>query len=69
MQLDLLAMCALAFLAVFFLLSILALVMKLITKIYPAKEDKFDAAVLSAIATTYNSIYPDYKITKVEEIK
>lgn len=66
---DLLSMCLTAFVAVFLLLSVLALVMRLITYVFPMKEEKTDAALISAISTTYQAIYPNTRITKIEETK
>ena len=66
---DILTMCLMAFVAVFILLTVLALVMRLITYIFPMEEEKTDAALISAISTTYQTIYPNTRITKIEETK
>jgi uncharacterized membrane protein len=64
---DLLTICISAFVAVFLLLTVLAILMRLITAIFPSPEKKTDAALISAITTTYQTIYPNTKITKIEE--
>ena len=66
---DLLMICSSAFAAVFLILFVLAVVMRLIITIFPEKETGTDAAVIAAINTTYHTIYPGTKITKIEEVK
>jgi len=66
---ELLLICASAFVAVFVLLSVLALVMKLIIVVYPAKAVQTDTVMMAAMATVVSSIYPGTKLTKIEEIK
>ncbi len=66
---NLLSICATSFLAVFLLLTVLAGVMRLILVVFPQKEAETDPALLGAIASVYNSIYPGTKVTKVEEIR
>ena len=66
---SLLTVCVSAFIAVFILLSILALTMRLILAVFPEKMVESSGALIAAISTTYNSIYPGTKITKIEEDK
>ncbi|MCP4568885.1 MAG: hypothetical protein GY841_15020 [FCB group bacterium] len=66
---ELLVICASAFLAVFVLLSVLALVMRVIIFIFPDKGHGVDVAMVAAINTAAQAIYPGTKVTKVEEIK
>ena len=66
---DLLLICTSAFVMVFLLLTILALVMRIITAIFPEKISKTDEIILAAMATVVSTVYPGTKITKVEEIK
>jgi len=66
---DLLFVCGSAFLAVFVILSLLALVMRIIIVIFPYRETSSDAAVYAAISTVISSIYKGMKISKIEEIK
>ena len=68
-SMDLVYICASAFAAVFFLLMVLAIVMRVIIVVFPQREAKADAAVLAAVATVAASVYPGTKITKVEEIR
>jgi len=66
---DLLMVCISAFLSVFVLLAILSLVMRLILVVFPARAVTSDAAVVAAISSVMQNVYPGTKITKVEEIK
>ncbi|MCK4301812.1 MAG: hypothetical protein KAW91_03510 [candidate division Zixibacteria bacterium] len=68
-SLDLLLICVSAFVAVFCLLAVLALVMRIIIFVFPQKEAAADAAMIAAIALTVSALYPGTSITKVEEIK
>ncbi len=68
-SLDLLNMCVAAFSAVFLLLALLALVMRLIIVAFPHKTTGTDAAVFAAVATALSTVYPGTRITKIEEIK
>ena len=66
---DLWLACVTAFCAVATLLSILAAMMRLILAIFPEREDSVDAALVGAIASVTQQMYPGTKITKVEEIR
>ena len=68
-SLDLLAICASAFVGVFLLLTVLALVMRLIIVLFPERESAGDSAMIAAVSTVLQTVYPGTKITKVEEIK
>ena len=68
-SLDLLLICASAFVAVFCLLTVLALVMRIIVVVFPQKEASADAAIIAALASTVSTLYPGTSITKVEEIR
>ncbi|TET93470.1 MAG: hypothetical protein E3J26_06240 [Candidatus Zixiibacteriota bacterium] len=68
-SLDLLAICASAFVGVFLLLTVLALVMRLIIVLFPERESASDSAMIAAVSTVLQTVYPGTKITKVEEIK
>ncbi|MFH1374242.1 MAG: hypothetical protein ABII79_10640 [bacterium] len=67
-SLDLLAICASAFAGVFLLLSVLAIVMRLILVVFPERADS-NAAMVAAVSTVLQTIYPGTKITNVEELK
>jgi uncharacterized membrane protein YqjE len=66
---DLLLICASAFVAVFLLLALLSLVMRLITAVFPQHEMVADAAYVAAITAAVASLYPGTRVTKVEERK
>jgi len=68
-SLNLMVVCTSAFVAVFLLLSVLALVMKLIIVVFPQRMAGTDTAVVAALATVVSSVYPNTNITKIEEIK
>ena len=70
---DLLTICGTAFVSVFALLLVLAIIMRLIINIFPPSEQ--DSTVLAghtvyaAIASVYKQHYPETQITKIEELK
>ena len=67
---NLLMICVAAFSAVFLLLAFLALVMKILINVFPEKDKgKFDAAMLAAVSASLSVIYPETKITKVEQVR
>ncbi len=66
---QLLFVCLSALLAVFVLLTILAVTMRLLVAVFPEKLAKSDAALLAAVTTAVASIYPGMKVTRVEEEK
>ena len=68
-SMDLLLVCISSFIGVFVLLSVLALVMKIIIAIFPEKAATVDAAVVAALAATIGTVYPGTKITNIEEMK
>jgi len=68
-SLDLLPICITAFLAVFVLLTVLAVVMRIIELIFAHKETTADAAMLAAVTAAVRAVYPGTIITKVEEVK
>ena len=64
---DLLMVCVSALLAVFVLLTLLALVMRGLIAVFPEKTGKADPAMLAAVASVAAAVFPGSKITKVEE--
>jgi len=66
---ELISICLSAFIAVFLILSILAVFMRLITGIFSVNDSKEDPAVIAALTTFINQYYPGTKITKIEESK
>jgi hypothetical protein len=67
---NLLMICVAAFCAVFLLLAFLALVMKILINVFPEKvKDELDAAMLAAVSASLSVVYPQTKITKVEQVR
>ncbi len=66
---DLLTYCITAFIAVFVLLTVLAVLMKLITAVFPERLPGKDVAMIAAVASVVSTLYPGAIITKVEEVK
>jgi hypothetical protein len=66
---ELISICLSAFIAVFLILSLLALFMRLITEIFLDKDIEEDSAFIAALTTVVNHYYPGTKITKIEESK
>ena len=56
-----------AMVAVFSLLGLLALIMWLITTLFPVREGKIDSTVVAAITTAVASVWPGAKVTRIEE--
>lgn len=68
-SLEFLRICGAAFLSVFTILIVLALVMRLIIIIFPEKKAGVDAEVVTALAASLQSVFPGTKITRLEEKK
>ena len=70
---DLLTICGAAFITVFAILIVLAIIMRLIIKLFPYKAQEStaqtDSALYAAIFSTYKQHYPETQITKIEELK
>ena len=66
---DLFAICITAFAAVFLLLILLAVVMSIITAVFPQVHLAVSATHLAAITGTFQSLISGAKITRVEEVK
>ena len=64
---TLLSACLIAIVAVFFLLGLLAVLMKLITAVFPVLEEKTDPALIAAITTTVATLFPGARVTRIEE--
>jgi hypothetical protein len=63
---DLYLICGIAFLTVFVILAILALLMRLILLIFPEKRTEVDAAMIAAVTTAVQNLFPGTKISKIE---
>ena len=66
---DLLVICFSAFVAVFVLLSFLAVVMRVLLAVYPEKVGGIDPATIAAVTAAAAYVFPGTKVTKVEEIR
>jgi TRAP-type C4-dicarboxylate transport system permease small subunit len=69
---QLLFACLSALLAVFVLLTILAIAMRILIAVFPETLEKLaesDSALLAAVTTAVTTMYPGMKVTKVEEEK
>jgi hypothetical protein len=64
---DVLLVCVSAFVAVFLLLSVLALVMRTLIAVFPGHLKSTDAAVLAAIGAAVAAAHPGTKITRIQE--
>jgi hypothetical protein len=59
--------CVTAFVAVFAVLLGLALMIRLITVVFPQDEEVGDAAMAAAIGTAVAAVYPGARVTRIEE--
>ena len=67
---NLLVICVTAFVAVFILLSLLAVVMRALIVVYPEKVTSgSDAAMIAAVTSAVSIAFPGTKVSKVEEIR
>ncbi|MDA3859690.1 MAG: hypothetical protein PF445_00545 [Melioribacteraceae bacterium] len=66
---SILSICFSAILTVFLILSVLAISIQIITRLFPFKQEKEDTTIYAAIVSSYSVIHPGTKITKIEEIK
>lgn len=67
-QPNFLIVCSLAFLTVFLLLCALALAMRAITILLPARDHAADPAVVAAMASSVAVISPGARVVHIEEI-
>ena len=64
---NLLTACGIAFLAVFLLLSLLAGMMQLITRLFPERSLSVESSLVAAITSSVAFLYPGARVTKIEE--
>ncbi len=64
---NLWTICVVAFTSVFTLLTVLAILMRLIVAIFPERKALTDTAMYAAISSSYQSLYPGTQVTKIEE--
>lgn len=67
MEENLVAVCGIAFGAVFALLTFLAVVMQVITTVFPERKPSVDSTVVAAISGTVASLIPGARVTRIEE--
>lgn len=65
---NLFVVCGIAFLAVMSLLSFLAVVMRVITAIFPVSRSTSDPALVSAIHSTVAAVYPNARVVTIKEV-
>lgn len=68
-SINLLSICAIAFAAVFLILIVLAVLMRLIISLFPQRTDHADQNLIAAVSTVAAHVYPGTIITKIEEIR
>jgi hypothetical protein len=70
MENNLFMVCVSSFIGVFFVLTFLAVAMRLIIVVFPEKGEKHrdDTPLYAAISSSYSRLHPGYKISKIEEI-
>jgi len=69
METNVLLCCVLSFLVVFILLGILAVVIRLVTALFPLKAGADDLASIAAIHSAVAVSVPGARVTRIEEIR
>jgi hypothetical protein len=70
MENSLFMICISSILAVFAVLGLLAITMRILTALFPERKDGgIDSAVLAAIHSAYAVVHPGARITNIEEMK
>lgn len=64
---DVLIISTIGYIIAFAVLGLLALIIRLITTFFPERQGADDAALLAAVTTTYQTIFPGATVTKLEE--
>lgn len=67
-EMSLVTICATAFIAVFVLLVILAVVIRLIVVALPSRDRADDAVWAAAISVAVATIYPGTRVSRIEEV-
>ena len=65
---NLFIICIWSFLVVFILLGILAIMIRLVTAIFPGADKRDDTAMVAAIHSTVAATLPGARVTRIEEI-
>ena len=63
---SILSVCLAAFVLIFILLTVLSVMMRALTFLFPP-IDQQDSATIAAITAAYHSIHPDSKVTRIKE--
>ncbi len=66
-SMELILVCGSAFLWVFLILCALALLMLLITKLFPPAKGGVDPTLVAALTSVIPTVLPGTKVTKIEE--
>lgn len=66
---ELWLICISAFAMVFALLAVLAIIMRVITAVFPQKATGIDAMMVAVLTSAVSSAFPGTEVTKIEEIK
>ena len=67
---NLFVVCMSSFVSVFAVLTFLAIVMRLLTAVFPEKtKGGVDGPLLAAIHSAFAVVKPGTKVTKIEEVK
>jgi hypothetical protein len=66
---DVLTVSTIAYIIAFIVLALLAIMMRLITLLFPERKDAGSAAVVAAVTATYQALLPGDTVTKIEETK
>jgi hypothetical protein len=68
-SIDILTVSTIAYIIAFAILMLLAIMMRLITFVFPERKDSGSATVVAAITGTYHTLFPGGTVTKIEETK
>ena len=66
---DIFTVCNTAFAATFILLTLLAVMMRLLMVLFPERKEQIDAATVAAVAAAVGTAYPGRKIGRIEREK
>ncbi len=68
-SIELVYVCISALIGVFTVLGVLAGVMKIITSVFPQAASTTDAAMIAAVTSVVTMMYPQTRVTNIEEIE
>jgi hypothetical protein len=64
---SLFSVCLWALVFVFALLVFLSAAMRLITELFPLRDEGLDPAIVAAVSTAVATVFPGVQVTKMEE--